>query len=97
MGAADVVLCDRSAGGFGDSVGGLGRGRGCDQGSDRDGGGLDDSWRQEPGTPVYGADLDADGDLDLTVAREPDINSRQRSPYGAESSFARRVRRSARR
>jgi predicted dinucleotide-binding enzyme len=26
-----------------------------------DGGGLDDSWRQEPGTPVYGADLDADG------------------------------------
>jgi hypothetical protein len=26
-----------------------------------DGGGLDDSWRQEPGTPVYGTDLDADG------------------------------------
>ncbi len=26
-----------------------------------DGGGLDDSWRQQPGTPVYGADLDADG------------------------------------
>ncbi len=25
-----------------------------------DGGGLDDSWRQEPGTPVYGTDLDAD-------------------------------------
>jgi predicted dinucleotide-binding enzyme len=24
-----------------------------------DAGGLDDSWRQEPGTPVYGADLDA--------------------------------------
>jgi 8-hydroxy-5-deazaflavin:NADPH oxidoreductase len=23
-----------------------------------DGGGLDDSWRQEPGTPVYGTDLD---------------------------------------
>lgn len=24
-------------------------------------GGLDDSWRQQPGTPVYGTDLDADG------------------------------------
>jgi predicted dinucleotide-binding enzyme len=26
-----------------------------------DAGGLDDSWQQQPGTPVYGADLDADG------------------------------------
>jgi len=26
-----------------------------------DAGGLDNSWRQQPGTPVYGADLDADG------------------------------------
>jgi len=26
-----------------------------------DAGGLDDSWRQQPGTPVYAADLDADG------------------------------------
>jgi len=26
-----------------------------------DAGGLVDSWRQQPGTPVYGADLDADG------------------------------------
>lgn len=26
-----------------------------------DAGGLDDSWRQQPGTPVYGADLGADG------------------------------------
>lgn len=25
-----------------------------------DAGGLDDSWRQQPGTPVYGADLTAD-------------------------------------
>lgn len=25
-----------------------------------DAGGLDDSWRQQPGTPVYGADLPAD-------------------------------------
>ena len=26
-----------------------------------DGGGLDDSWRQQPGTPVYGTDFDAAG------------------------------------
>ena len=26
-----------------------------------DAGGLDDSWRQQPGTPVYGTDLDAGG------------------------------------
>jgi predicted dinucleotide-binding enzyme len=26
-----------------------------------DAGGLDDSWRQQPGTPVYGADRDAEG------------------------------------
>ena len=26
-----------------------------------DGGGLDESWRQQPGTPVYGKDFDADG------------------------------------
>jgi predicted dinucleotide-binding enzyme len=26
-----------------------------------DAGGLDDSWRQQPGSPVYGTDLDADG------------------------------------
>lgn len=26
-----------------------------------DAGGLDDSWRQQPATPVYGTDLDADG------------------------------------
>jgi predicted dinucleotide-binding enzyme len=26
-----------------------------------DAGSLAESWRQQPGTPVYGADLDADG------------------------------------
>jgi predicted dinucleotide-binding enzyme len=26
-----------------------------------DGGGLDDSWRQQPGTPVYGSDYDSEG------------------------------------
>ena len=26
-----------------------------------DAGGLDESWRQQPGTPVYAADFDAEG------------------------------------
>jgi hypothetical protein len=26
-----------------------------------DAGSLDESWRQQPGTPVYGTDFDADG------------------------------------
>jgi predicted dinucleotide-binding enzyme len=26
-----------------------------------DAGSLEESWRQQPGTPVYGTDLDADG------------------------------------
>ena len=41
-----------------------------------DGGGLDDSWRQQPGTPVYGADFDADGVrralAEATPGRGPD-------------------------
>jgi 8-hydroxy-5-deazaflavin:NADPH oxidoreductase len=40
-----------------------------------DAGGLDESWRQQPGTPVYGADLDADG-VRKALARA----SRDRAP-----------------
>ncbi|SPE36754.1 NADP oxidoreductase coenzyme F420-dependent [Candidatus Sulfopaludibacter sp. SbA6] len=40
-----------------------------------DAGGLDQSWRQQPGTPVYGADLDADG-----VRRALAEASSQRTP-----------------
>lgn len=40
-----------------------------------DAGGLDQSWRQQPGTPVYGADLDADG-----VRRALAKASSQRTP-----------------
>jgi len=37
-----------------------------------DAGGLDESWRQQPGTPVYVRDLDAQGVKDaLTAARQP--------------------------
>jgi 8-hydroxy-5-deazaflavin:NADPH oxidoreductase len=37
-----------------------------------DGGRLDDSWRQQPGTPVYGADLDAAGTLSALAAASPE-------------------------
>ncbi len=40
-----------------------------------DAGGLDDSWRQQPGTPVYTKDLDADG-----VQRALSKASRDRKP-----------------
>ena len=40
-----------------------------------DTGGLDDSWRQQPGTPVYAADLDAEG-----VRRALSKASKERKP-----------------
>lgn len=36
-----------------------------------DAGGLDDSWRQQPGTPVYAADFDADGVRRALEAADP--------------------------
>jgi predicted dinucleotide-binding enzyme len=36
-----------------------------------DAGGLDDSWRQQPGTPVYGADRDAEGTRTALAAAVP--------------------------
>ena len=37
-----------------------------------DDGGLADSWRQQPGTPVYGADADADGVRKALAAARPE-------------------------
>jgi len=37
-----------------------------------DGGTLADSWRQQPGTPVYGADLDAAGAVEALAAAPPE-------------------------
>jgi hypothetical protein len=35
-----------------------------------DAGGLDESWRQQPGTPVYGTDFDAEGRHALSEANK---------------------------
>lgn len=49
-----------------------------------DAGGIDQSWRQQPGTPVYGADLDADGVRRALAAasskRAPQWQATQKSP-----------------
>ena len=37
-----------------------------------DAGGLDESWRQQPGTPVYGGDLDAAGVKQALAGTRPD-------------------------
>jgi predicted dinucleotide-binding enzyme len=37
-----------------------------------DNGGLDSSWRQQPGTPVYGTDLDAEGVRRALAAASPE-------------------------
>ena len=41
-----------------------------------DAGRLDDSWRQQPGTPVYGADIDADGVKKALARRQPRTSAR---------------------
>jgi predicted dinucleotide-binding enzyme len=51
-----------------------------------DAGGLDDSWRQQPGTPVYGTDLDADGVrrglAEAKPERAPAFRAKEGSPAG---------------
>ncbi|MGA2320520.1 MAG: NAD(P)-binding domain-containing protein [Solirubrobacteraceae bacterium] len=49
-----------------------------------DAGGLDESWRQQPGTPVYATDLDADGVqralAEATPERKPEFSATPGSP-----------------
>jgi predicted dinucleotide-binding enzyme len=49
-----------------------------------DAGGLDESWRQQPGTPVYATDLDADGVhralAEATPDRKPEFSATPSSP-----------------
>ena len=44
-----------------------------------DAGGLDQSWRQQPGTPVYGAEVDADGVRAALAAAPPERPSHFRA------------------
>ena len=49
-----------------------------------DAGGLDESWRQQPGTPVYASDLNADGVrgalAQATPGRTPEFRATEASP-----------------
>ena len=49
-----------------------------------DAGGLDESWRQQPGTPVYAMDLDAEGVrralAKASKERRPEWRATPRSP-----------------
>jgi predicted dinucleotide-binding enzyme len=49
-----------------------------------DAGGLDDSWRQQPGTPVYATDYDADGVrralAEAAPGRKPEFCATEQSP-----------------
>jgi len=51
-----------------------------------DAGGLDESWRQQPGTPVYATDLDAGGVhralAEATPDRKPEFSATPSSPGG---------------
>lgn len=52
-----------------------------------DAGGLDESWRQQPGTPVYAADLDADGVREALARATPDRKPEFLATAGSPGSF----------
>jgi 8-hydroxy-5-deazaflavin:NADPH oxidoreductase len=51
-----------------------------------DGGSLDDSWRQQPGTPVYGADLDAAGTRKALADARPERPAAFRAGSGTATA-----------
>jgi predicted dinucleotide-binding enzyme len=53
-----------------------------------DAGGLDDSWRQQPGTPVYTKDFDADGVRRALSAASRDRTPEWRATPNSPGSFA---------
>jgi predicted dinucleotide-binding enzyme len=50
-----------------------------------DAGGLDDSWRQQPGTPVYATDFDADGVRRALSLAKPDRLPQFRAPAESDA------------
>jgi len=54
-----------------------------------DAGGLDESWRQQPGTPVYGADHDAAGVKRALSEASPERGREWRATPGSPGNFAR--------
>ncbi|HEY5113568.1 MAG TPA: NAD(P)-binding domain-containing protein [Coriobacteriia bacterium] len=52
-----------------------------------DAGGLDESWRQQPGAPVYATDLDADGVRDALAQATPDRKPEFRATPSSPGSF----------
>jgi 8-hydroxy-5-deazaflavin:NADPH oxidoreductase len=55
-----------------------------------DAGGLDESWRQQPGTPVYGTDLDAAGAHGAWAEAKPERGEAQRAGGGSSEGAGRR-------
>ena len=52
-----------------------------------DAGGLNDSWRQQPGTPVYGTDLDAAGVRKALADAKPERPAEFRAPVPAGAAL----------
>lgn len=52
-----------------------------------DAGGLDESWRQQPGTPVYTADLDAEGVRRALAAAKPERRAEWRGTDKSPGTF----------
>ena len=55
-----------------------------------DAGGLDDSWRQQPGTPVYGTDFDAAGVRKGLADAQPERPAEFRAKAGSSATAGRR-------
>jgi predicted dinucleotide-binding enzyme len=52
-----------------------------------DAGNLDQSWRQQPGSPVYTADLDASGVREALAHADPQRTSQWRATPNSPGSF----------
>ena len=52
-----------------------------------DAGGLDESWRQQPGTPVYARDYDAEGVRRALAQASPDRKPEWRATANSPGSF----------